>query len=110
MVLAIAIQNIPEGTSVAIPMAAAGQSAGHQFWAAVATSLPQPIGAVIAFLLVDQVTALLSVSFAFAAGAMLALVVIEVAPAALRDGRRRAMAGAATGTAVMLALSWALGV
>ena len=110
VVLAIAIQNIPEGTSVAIPMAAAGQSAAHQFWAAVATSLPQPVGALVAFLLVEQVAALLPVSFAFAAGAMLALVVIEVAPVALRDGRRRALAGAAVGAAAMLALSWALGV
>ncbi len=110
VVVAIAIQNIPEGTSVAIPMAAAGQSASHQFWAAVGTSIPQPIGAAIAFLLVEQISALLAVSFAFAAGAMLALVVIEVAPSALREGRGRAVAGGALGAALMLALSWLLGV
>ena len=110
VVVAIAIQNIPEGTSVAIPMAAAGQSASRQFWAAVETSLPQPVGAAVAFLLVEQISALLPISFAFAAGAMLALVVIEVAPSALRDGPRRALAGGAVGAAVMLALSWLLGV
>jgi zinc transporter, ZIP family len=110
VVLAIAIQNIPEGTSVAIPMAAAGQSASRQFWAAVETSLPQPVGAAVAFLLVEQVSAVLPISFAFAAGAMLALVVIEVAPSALRDGPGRAVAGGAVGAAVMLALSWLLGV
>ncbi len=110
VVVAIAIQNIPEGTSVAIPMAAAGQSAGRQFWAAVATSIPQPIGAVVAFLLVEQISALLAVSFAFAAGAMLALVVVEVAPSALRDGRGRALAGGAAGAVLMVALSWLLGV
>jgi ZIP family zinc transporter len=39
VILAIAIQNIPEGTSVAIPMAAAGFSRARQFWA---RSAPAP--------------------------------------------------------------------
>jgi zinc transporter, ZIP family len=110
IVVAIAVQNIPEGTSVAIPMEAAGYSARQQFWAAVATSAPQPVGAVIAFLLVEQVSALLPISFAFAAGAMLALVATEVFPDAIRTNAREALAGAALGTAAMLALSSALGV
>ena len=110
IVTAIAIQNIPEGTSVAIPMAAAGEPAGRQFWAAVGTSVPQPFGAVIAYLLVEQVQALLSFSFAFAAGAMLALVVVELLPGALRANRRMALAGTALGGVVMVALSAALGV
>jgi zinc transporter, ZIP family len=110
VVLAIAIQSIPEGTSVAIPMAAAGHGASRQFLAAVQTSLPQPVGAVIAYVLVEQIAALLPVSFAFAAGAMLALVVIEVAPSALRDRPAGAAAGGAIGAVVMLALSRLLGV
>jgi hypothetical protein len=36
------------------------------------TSAPQPVGAVVAYLLVEQISALLPLSFAFAAGAMLA--------------------------------------
>jgi ZIP family zinc transporter len=110
IVIAIAVQNIPEGTSVAIPMEAAGYGAAQQFWAAVGTSAPQPVGAVIAFLAVDQVGALLPLSFAFAAGAMLALVAIEVLPEALRGGRSAALAGAAIGAAAMYALSAVLGV
>ena len=108
--VAIAVQNIPEGTSVAIPMEAAGYGAAQQFWAAVGTSAPQPVGAVIAYLAVDKVSALLPLSFAFAAGAMLALVAVEVLPEALRGGRRGALAGAAIGAAAMYALSSALGV
>ncbi len=54
--LAIALQNIPEGTSVAIPMAAENFRAREQFWAAVGTSAPQPFGAVLAFLLVDEIS------------------------------------------------------
>ena len=83
VILAIAIQNIPEGTSVAIPMEASGFSRWQQFWAAVATSAPQPVGALVAYLAVKEVTGLLPVSFAFAAGAMLALVAVELAPQAL---------------------------
>ena len=86
VILAIGLQNIPEGTSVAIPMAAAGFSRAEQFWAAVLTSAPQPVGAVLAFLVVEQVQGLLPASFAFAAGAMLALVAFELVPQAFGRG------------------------
>jgi ZIP family zinc transporter len=110
VIIAIAVQNIPEGTSVAIPMAAAGISRSRQFWAAVATSAPQPVGAVIAYLLVEEIESLLPVSFGFAAGAMLALVVVELLPDSLRQDLPRTALGAAIGAAGMLALSAALGV
>ncbi len=111
VIIAIALQNIPEGTSVAIPMDAAGFSRSQQFWAAVATSAPQPVAAVVAFALVEQVDGLLPVSFAFAAGAMLSLVAIEVLPQALaRPNRRFGLAGVAVGAALMLAFSAVLGV
>lgn len=54
-------------------MEAEGFSTRDQFWAAVATSLPQPIGAVAAYLVVEAAEPLLPVSFGFAAGAMLAI-------------------------------------
>ena len=106
VILAIGLQNVPEGTSVAIPMEAAGFRWSHQFWAAVATSAPQPVGAVAAFLLVEHVEALLPFSFAFAAGAMLALVTVElVPPAFVRGARRRAALGALAGGALMILLA-----
>ena len=110
IVVAIAIQNVPEGTSTAIPMATAGYGLWAQFWAAVLTSVPQPIGAVIAYLLVEEISALLPVSFAFAGGAMLALVVVSVFPDAVRERTRDAFAGLALGGAFMLAFSALLGV
>ena len=111
VILAIALQNVPEGTSVAIPMESAGFSRSQQFWAAVATSVPQPVGAVVAYLLVEQVEALLPISFAFAAGAMLALVAAELVPQAFKATRwRQAAMGTIAGGAVMLALSALLGV
>ena len=111
VILAIALQNVPEGTSVAIPMEAEVFRPGQQFWAAVLTSAPQPIGAILAYLLVEQVEGLLPFSFAFAAGAMLCLVVVEIAPEAFRRGQRRlAVAGTAVGALLMLALAALLGV
>jgi zinc transporter, ZIP family len=112
VILAIAIQNVPEGTSVAIPMEAAGYGRGRQFWAAVATSAPQPVGAVIAYLAVEQVNALLPFSFAFAAGAMLSLIAVELLPQAYEDRSRwlGPTAGLLGGAAVMMALDLLLGV
>lgn len=111
VILAIALQNVPEGTSTAIPMAAAGFSRKQQFWAAVLTSAPQPVMAVIAFLLVEEVASLLPISFAFAAAAMLALVAFELVPQALGGGRPGdALLGLAFGAGLMLALAVVLGV
>lgn len=111
VIIAIGIHNIPEGTSIAIPMAAAGFSRTKQFWAAVATSVPQPIGALIAYLLVTRVESLISPTFAFAAGAMIALVLVEMLPQAFsRETWPAALLGVLAGAGVMLALSAMLGV
>jgi zinc transporter, ZIP family len=111
VILAIAIQNIPEGTSVAIPMAAAGFSRTRQFWAAVGTSAPQPVGALVAFFLVEQIQSLLPFSFAFAAGAMLTLIAVELLPKAYAgQGLLGPSGGVVFGGAVMLGLSFVLGV
>lgn len=109
VILAIALQNIPEGMSVAIPMDAAGFGRREQFWAAVLTSAPQPLAAPAAYLLVERIEALLPFSFAFAAGAMLALVAYELVPQAFtRRSWRSAAAGTLTGALLMLGLSAAL--
>jgi ZIP family zinc transporter len=111
VILAIALQNIPEGTSVAIPMAAAGFSRTRQFWAAVGTSAPQPVGALFAFLLVQEVHGLLPFSFALAAGSMLVLVAVEVLPRAYSSADRIGPTlGVAAGTVLMLILSFLLAV
>lgn len=110
VILAIGLQNVPEGTSVAIPMSEAGFSRSRQFWAAVLTSVPQPIGAVIAYAAVESVNELLPISFAFAAGAMLALVATDLLPRALRVGGLRGPIGVLLGAVFMGAFSLVLGV
>ncbi|MFN8152090.1 MAG: hypothetical protein U0R24_13315 [Solirubrobacterales bacterium] len=110
VVAAIAVQNIPEGTSVAIPLAAAGASPARQVWAAIASSMPQPVGAVIAYLAVDAVGGLLPFAFGFAGGAMVAVVGAQTGPDAARLSRPLAALGCALGGGAMLVLDAALGV
>ncbi|MGH2905195.1 MAG: ZIP family metal transporter [Solirubrobacterales bacterium] len=111
VILAIALQNVPEGTSMAIATQGSGIGFWRQFWIATATSLPQPIGALIAYALVDQIESLLPISFGFAAGAMLVLVAIELIPEGfVRGAYARAAAGTAVGAAMIFALEAVVGV
>jgi ZIP family zinc transporter len=86
MTIAISIHNIPEGTAIAIPMRAMGLSNWRMVGAAVFSSLPQPIGAAIAFVFVTWAESFLPFGFGFAAGAMIYLVVTEFIPEALAAG------------------------
>ena len=111
MILAIALRNVPEGTSVAIPMEAAGFRPRQQFWAAVLTSAPQPIGALVAYALVQEIESLLPFSFSVGCRSD---AVSGRGRACARGLERRSLslslAGTAAGAAVMLALAALLGV
>lgn len=85
MALAIALHNIPEGLAVAIPLRSAGVSMTRCFFAAVITSLPQPIAAVPAVLLAWLFQPIMPLLMGFAAGAMIFLVILELIPEALES-------------------------
>ena len=86
MTIAISIHNIPEGTAIAIPMRAMGLSNWRMVGAAIFSSLPQPIGAVIAYAFVSWAHSFLPFGFGFAAGAMVYLVATEFIPEAIETG------------------------
>ena len=90
--VAIAIHNIPEGLAVALPMRANGASFWPCFIAAFLTSLPQPIAAVPASLLVWFFEPLMLPLLGFAAGAMMYLVIVELIPDSLEFASRTAIA------------------
>ena len=94
--LAIAIHNIPEGLAVAIPMRATGASIQRCFWAAVLTSVPQPIAAVPACIFAWIFKPLMPALMGFAGGAMIYLVIMELIPDALEKESPVAVAWAAT--------------
>jgi ZIP family zinc transporter len=111
MTVAISIHNVPEGTAIAIPMRAMEVSSWRMVGAAVFSSLPQPIGAVIAFAFVRWAKEFLPFGFGFAAGAMIYLVVTEFVPEALEtgadlpgEGRRELLVGLALGVLGMVPL------
>lgn len=85
LTIAIAIHNIPEGTAISIPLYSQGASLGKCVWYAVLSSLPQPVAAVPAVVLVSFFRELLPPSLGFAAGAMMYVVFSEFIPVALKN-------------------------
>ncbi|WP_435196884.1 ZIP family metal transporter [Natronomonas sp. EA1] len=113
MTVAISIHNIPEGVAVSIPLRALGVPNWRLVWWAVFSSLPQPIGAVIAYAFVRFAREFLPLGFGFAAGAMVFLVVSEFIPEAREageslsnDGTRELVGGFAAGALVMTPLAF----
>lgn len=93
MTIAISIHNIPEGIAISIPFKSMGVSNWKTMGAAIFSSVPQPIGAVIAFLFVRQAQAFLPVGYGFAAGAMIYLVLTEFVEEAMEQGEDLARNG-----------------
>jgi ZIP family zinc transporter len=86
MTVAISIHNVPEGIAVSIPLRSMGVGEWRIVWWAVFSSLPQPVGAVIAYYFVTLARQVLPIGFGFAAGAMVYLVLMEFIPEALDLG------------------------
>jgi zinc transporter ZupT len=101
--LAIAIHNIPEGLAICLVMVPRGTSPLKAGLWSVFSSLPQPLMAVPAFLLVSVFTPFLAPGLGFAAGAMLWMVASELIPEARRDAPAPLVFGTlAISTAAML--------
>ena len=102
--LALAIHNIPEGLAITAVMRPRGVPLWTcAFWS-VFSSLPQPLMAVPAFLLVDRVRPALPYGLGFAAGAMVYMVLIEILPEAYDAAESRTIALLVGGTTVVMLL------
>ncbi len=80
--LGIAIQNFPEGAIISLPLRSEGHSRLKSFTFGALSGIVEPIGAVLAILLASVVTPILPYMLAFAAGAMVYVVVEELIPEA----------------------------
>ena len=80
--IGIAIQNIPEGAIISMPMRAAGNSRLKSFVIGSLSGIVEPIGAATVILLASAMIPVIPYMLAFAAGAMLYVVVEELIPAA----------------------------
>lgn len=110
LTLGIGIQDFPEGTAVAAPLRREGLSRWKSFWYGQLSGVVEPVGAVIGAAAVILVKPLLPYALAFAAGAMIYVVVEEVIPESqLEQNTHVATIGAMLGFAVMMLLDVALG-
>jgi ZIP family zinc transporter len=105
LALGIGLQNIPEGLAIALPLRRDGMSRGRAFMYGQLSAVVEPIAAVAGAWLVTVAAGALPFGLAFAAGAMLYVVVEELLPETTRSGNVDvATVGFVVGFALMMAL------
>ena len=78
--IGIALQNIPEGAIISIPLKLQGRSKGKALLYGVMSGIVEPIAAIITIILLNIVVPLLPYLLSFAAGAMIYVVMEELVP------------------------------
>ena len=110
LALGIGIQNFPEGTAVAVPLRREGLTRLKSFWYGQLSGVVEPIAGVLGAFAVILIKPMLPYALAFAAGAMIYVVVEELIPESqLEKNTDIATMGAMAGFAVMMTLDVALG-
>ena len=110
LALGIGIQNFPEGIAVSMPMRRQGISRFKSFWYGQLSAIVEPFAAIFGALAVTFFTPILPYALAFAAGAMIFVVVEEVIPETQQDKNTDiATLGFIAGFIVMMILDVSLG-
>lgn len=110
LALGIGLQNFPEGTAVSVPLRREGLSRAKAFFYGQLSGIVEPISAVIGALLVVKIRLFLPFLLAFAAGAMIYVVVEELIPESQTNERKDVMAlFTLIGFTIMMVLDVALG-
>ena len=110
MSIGIAIQNIPEGAIIAMPMRAAGNSRWKSFLIGALSGVVEPAGGLLIILLASLCVPAMPYLLAFAAGAMLYVVVEELIPEASSGTHSNlSTSGFALGFVLMMVLDVVMG-
>ncbi len=110
LAIGIGLQNFPEGIAVAVPLRREGLTRRSAFFWGQATAAVEPVAGVLGAALVIVMQPLLPYALAFAAGAMVFVVIEDVVPESQRAGHiDMAVTGAMLGFALMMLLDVALG-
>ena len=109
LAIGIALQNLPEGAILSMPLSAVGAGRGRAFLVGLASGVVEPIGAVLALILTGLVTPILPWVLSAAAGAMLYVVTKELIPSLVGEGEEAGLLCFALGFCVMMVLDVLLG-
>lgn len=110
LAIGIAIQNFPEGAIISLPLRSEGSSKGRAFFLGTLSGIVEPIGALLTIAMYRFIVPVLPYLLAFAAGAMIYVVVEELIPEASEgDHSNMATIGFAAGFVIMMILDVALG-
>jgi len=110
LALGIGIQNFPEGAAVSVPLRREGMKRLKSFWYGQLSGIVEPIAGVLGAAAVLLIRPILPYALAFAAGAMIYVVVEELIPEAQQNQETHfSTIGAMLGFAVMMLLDVALG-
>ena len=111
LAIGIGLQNFPEGTAVSMPLLREGYSRTRSFLWGQFSGMVEPIAGVLGAALIVYAQPMLPYALAFAAGAMIYVVIEELIPESQRHehGSDTATVGAMLGFAVMMTLDVALG-
>lgn len=110
LAIGIGLQNFPEGTAVSLPLRREGMNRGRAFFFGQLSAVVEPVAGVLGALLVFSMSAILPYALAFAAGAMIFVVVEELIPESHRNGNvDLATMGVIGGFSIMMVLDVALG-
>lgn len=90
LAIGIAIQNIPEGAIISMPLKMKGESKGRAFISGVLSGIVEPIAALTTVLLINIVVPCLPYLLSFAAGAMIFVVAEELIPE-MHEGKKSAI-------------------
>lgn len=108
--LGIAVQNVPEGAIISMPLRAAGNSRPRAFFIGSLSGIVEPIGGAMVLLLASAVTPMMPYLLAFAAGAMLYVVIEELIPETAEGSHSNlGTIGFALGFALMMVLDVLMG-
>ena len=110
LAIGIAIQNFPEGAIISMPLKAEGVSKGKAFFYGILSGIVEPIAAVLTIILANSIIPILPYLLAFAAGAMIYVVVEELIPESQTGEHTNiGTVGVAIGFVIMMVLDIALG-
>jgi ZIP family zinc transporter len=110
LAVGIGLQNLPEGTAVSMPLRREGVALGKSFFFGQLSAVVEPVAGVVGVLAVTLATPLLPYALAFAAGAMIFVVVEELIPESQKGGHADlATMSLMGGFAVMMTLDVAFG-